>query len=187
MAVPAWYGDKPYDWGQNVRRDVFQGVPFQYEGWNPEMFYHKWKNIVEDMGYLIYEYRTVWVPAQQPGGVNFFYSRTQSTKEFDWKYEMTFLNVNMAFKYSMKPKPGTDPKKPEYASYGTANFVFGGMIHTDWKKLWSNSAILRVLRPIKEKYIYFDKIELFAKSLRNDLKRSIDELKEYGNYLPTLL
>lgn len=182
-----WYGDKTYDWSKPIKRDVFTGIPFSYEGWFPERFYEKWRNIVEDMGYLVYEYRTVWVPAQQLGGVNFFYTRCQASKEFDWKYEMTYFNCNMGFKYAMKPKPGTDPKKPEHASYGTANFVLKGELVTDWRNVWSGSAVLRLLRPIKEKYIYYDKIELFAKSLRNDLKRTLDEFKEYGNYLPTLL
>jgi len=123
---------------------------------------------------------------QQPGGKGAVISWFRGSKELDYKYTLTNIWCKMKLAYGPRPRPGSDPKTPTMAMYGTASFLFDAFIYTDYRSIWCKSAVLRLVRPFREKYLYYDKLELFAQDVRNDVSTIIKKLKDYCSYLPAL-
>ncbi len=180
------FGAPPVDWTKPTRYHVMKGVSFNHEGWNIDTLYKKYYNICQDQGFFTFEQRYVEEFPQQPGGKNAIIVWFRGSKELDYKYTLTNIWCKMKLIYGPKPRPGSDPKSPTMAMYGTARFVFDAFIYTDYRSIWCKSAVLRLVRPFREKYLYYDKLELFAQDVRNDVSTIIRKLKEYCSYLPAI-
>lgn len=179
-------GNPPVDWSKPTKYYVMEKVPFAHEGWNVDLLYKKTMSILRDLGYLVYEARYLHAPPAQPNGQTWVCSWLRGGKEVDYFYTMTNIWCTMILTFAPKAKPGSDPKNPTFVNYGTAKFEFDAFVTTDYREVWIKSAIMRHLRPFREKYMYHDKIEYFANTCRQDVSTILDKLKEYVNYLPTI-
>ena len=182
-------GRTPINWNEPCTRyHTMLGIGFDHTGWNIDLLYKKLYNILQDKGYLVYEARYIHVPPSNPTGNTFVACWLRSSIEMDYKYAANYLGADLTLSYAQKLKPGSDPndKNPQMANYGTAHISFFGWVMTDYRGLWTKSPLLRVIRPVREKYLYLDKIDGFADQARKDVGEIIESLKDYVNYLPNV-
>ncbi len=181
------YGAPPIDWTKPVRWHAAKGILFEHEGWGVNKIYHKTRSILEDLLYDVQEVRYVFVPPNTPDGENYAHAWFRCVYEVDHRFANCWIWANTTLTWGPRPKPGSDPKNPAYANYGKVKMILDGYMETDTLARWSKSPILRLLRPVREKYFYYDKIEITTQSIRNDIATLIEKLREYINYIPTII
>lgn len=175
------------DWSKPINYHAFHYLTFRVEGWGIDQLYRKSFSILQDMGYLVQEVRYVNVPPTQPGEGTYVGCWWRASHETDYKYAMSWIYANCKFYFTPKPKPGTDPKNPIMANYGWAEYKMDGFNRTDYLKRWLESPLLKLIRPVREKYFYYDRIEQFIEILRRDAKFFQEKVEEYANFLPTII
>lgn len=175
------------DWSGPVNYHALHYVTFRIEGWGIDQMYRKTFGILNDLSYYPQEVRYVNVPPTQPGEGTFVAAWIRAQGEVDYKYTLNWMWVNMKMYFTPKPKPGTDPKNPMTANHGWVEYKIDGYSQTDYLARWCTSPILKFIRPLREKYFYYDKIEQFTEILRRDAKFFQERLEEYANYLPTII
>jgi hypothetical protein len=178
---------RPRDWSKPVQYHAFHYITFRIEGWGIDQLYRKSFSILQDLGYLVQEVRYVNVPPTQQGEGTFIAAWWRASCETDYKYAMNWIHVNFKMYFTPRPKPGTDPKNPIMANYGWAEYKLDGFNRTDYLSRWCESPLLRLIRPMREKYFYYDRIEQFVELCRRDAAAFQKKVEEYANYLPTII
>lgn len=158
---------------------------FVHEGWNIDKFYRVLRGIVADTGYFINETHALVGYTREGQPAAYVFKWVLST-EPDYKYTLKKFFLKLTMKYTMKPIPGSDPKNPQLAAYGTIKIKLDGLVHTDYLGIWEKSAVLGFLRGVRERYFYLSKIERWKQQLRHDADQIFAKSKAYLDYLPTI-
>lgn len=158
---------------------------FVHEGWNVDNFYRTFRGIVADTGYYINETRCVIGYSREGQPAAYIFKWILST-EPDYKYVLKKFMVKLTITTSQKPVPGSDPKNPKMASYGTIKIKLDGVVHTDYLGIWGHSPLLGYLVGIRERYFYLSKIERWKQQLQHDADQMFAKSKAYLDYLPTI-
>ncbi|MFH0962232.1 MAG: hypothetical protein V1820_06130 [archaeon] len=177
----------PVNWQGPVQYHALHYVTFRLEGWGIDQLYRKSYSIMQDLGYLTQEVRYVNVPPAQQGEGTFVAAWWRGSHEVDYKYAINWMFLNLKMYFTPKPKPGTDPKNPIMANHGWIEYKMDGFCRTDYLARWVGSPLLKFIRPMREKYFYYDKIEQFVELLRHDAKVFQEKVEEFANYLPTII
>jgi hypothetical protein len=160
-----------------------------HKGWFVDTLFKQVHGILADFGYACNEHTAWIIPLRGPDGnisANAVGVKWRAVRDLEYKYAEGVFEVKVAGALSQKPKPGTDPKSGQTASFGSITTRFHGLVRTDSKFIWQKSPILKYLLPIREKYFYLGRIEKFRQMMRQDWENISAAIKKYMNYLPAV-
>ena len=161
-------------------------LSWKYEGWNVDQAYTIFKQLAREIGYLTYESKYIKGEPRDPKGPQFHLMEFLLSKEVDYKYASQFAWFRLMIAFSNKPKPGSDPKNPVIAPYGSVTMQCYGGVKTDYVGLWGGTAVTSFLSFLKDKYFYRRKLEQYKIGVRSDLDKFIKKMNERLNALPHL-